>query len=67
MAKKSEFTKRGQLKLRQLENGGETLYTQISLDDPKIIKAIEEKVLAGGSPAKIIADYIKRAFYAGYR
>ena len=63
----SPFYKRSQLKLRKLKNGSETVYAQLSIDDPEIIAAIEEKAKLGGSPSKILADFIKRAHYAGYK
>ena len=64
---KDLFFKRGQLTFRRLKNGGESVYTQLSIDDPEIIAAIEKKTKAGGSPSKILADFIKRAHYAGYK
>lgn len=62
---KDGFIKRGKLTIRPKKDGGETLYSQLTIDDNEIIRAIENKSLAGQSPTKYLSDVFKRAFYGG--
>ena len=64
---KSKFYKRGKLILRRRQDGGETFYTPLTINDAEVIRALEQKCLDGHAPTKVLSDLVKRAFHDGLR
>lgn len=68
MSEKKPFIKRGNLTLRKCQNNRETLYAQLTINDPEIIEAIEKRCVEGNwSPTRLLSDFIKRAYHQGVK